>query len=88
MEQTITTGMETSYYIEIESDELQDGMEVRVPVGSSGDASMSIGEMMSGGMIQGEVVIEGPAEGGGPAGGPDGGRGQQGGGAVIAAPVG
>ena len=43
---------------------------------------------MSGGMIQGEVVIEGPAEGGGPAGGPDGGRGQQGGGAVMAAPVG
>ena len=84
----VTTGMETSYYIEIESDELQDGMEVRVPVGSSGDASMSIEEMMSGGMIQGEVVIEGPAEGGGPAGGPDGGRGQQGGGAVMAAPVG
>ena len=80
----VTTGMETSYYIEIESDELQDGMEVRVPVGSSGDASMSIEEMMNGGMVQGEVVIEGPAEGGGP----DGGRGQQGGGAVMAAPVG
>lgn len=80
----VTTGMETSYYIEIESDELQDGMEVRVPVGSSGDASMSIEEMMSGGMMQGEVVIEGPAEGG-----PGGGRGQQGGGgAVMAAPVG
>ena len=82
----VTTGMETSYYIEIESDELTDGMEVRVPIGEAGSTDTTLEDMMNGGMMQGEVVIEGPAEGG-PGGG--GGRGQQGGGgAVMAAPVG
>lgn len=80
----VTTGMETSYYIEIESDELTDGMEVRVPIGESGGTDTTLEDMMNGGMMQGEVMIEGPAEGG-----PGGGRGQQGGGgAVMAAPVG
>ena len=82
----VTTGMETSYYIEIESDELTDGMEVRVPIGEAGGTDTTLEDMMNGGMMQGEVVIAGPAEGG-PGGG--GGRGQQGGGgAVMVAPVG
>lgn len=83
----VTTGMETSYYIEIESDQLTDGMEVRVPIGETGSTDMSIEDMMNGGMMQGEVTV-GPVEGGGPSGGPGGGRGQQQGGAMAAAPVG
>ena len=73
----VTTGMETDYYVEIRGDELQDGMQVRVPIGSAGGTDDLMEQMMS---MGGGITIEAA-----PSGGPGGGEGGM---AMPAAPMG
>lgn len=74
----VTKGLETDYYVEISGEGLADGMEVRVPIGSSGGADDPFANMMNG-MGGGNVVVTAEPSGGmamaDPAGGNGGPRG-------------
>ena len=72
----VTKGLETDYYVEISGPDLADGLEVRVPIGSSGGADDPFASMMGGMTMEvepsGGMAMAEPA-GGGPGGGPRGG---------------
>ena len=72
----IIRGMESDYYVEVQSDELTEGMKVIIPTDSTSDStSKESGNDSLGGLLGGGGGMQG-GSGGGPGGGAPGGGGR------------